>query len=332
MRIQDFIEALPNIRMDSGNLMPDFFIDLQINLDNLKELVYQVARTFSKEGLSLNDAITEEISRDEIARQNTLWAQKIVNKIIKEQRMLTDFYVRTQTQQGQNYFSPYMLETIDRTRSDMQLIELFDRAKREKSMIDPNKFIGRLSEVKLSSNDVMYLLRNFNADSFSKDLSVKSLYKRADLPMLDIRDYDVDLNTKDLNLIFVARMAMSFDLKTQRITLDEFSSIFESFQNRGISETFLGKAALAKFFKSVIGPTPSKYDMHVLDVNTTEAYLELVNKRSPNHVVFLEQFFDLTVDRKKASNPESPAYQAKGSGTFLITNWIKSAYLQSARK
>ena len=94
----------------------------------------------------------------------------------------------------------------------------------------------------------------------------------------------------------------------------------------------MGKAALSKFFKSVVGPNPSGYDSFALELNVTEAYAASLKKLSFDHAQFLQQSFDLVVDPIKATDTTSAIYKAQGTGTFTILNWIKGAQLKLARE
>lgn len=331
IRILNFIKALPQIRLNTSHFRPVDFIVLQDNLESLKNLVSQVAKVFTEEKLTLDSNIITEVLKGDSKLQNEGWEKEVILKISEVQKQFTETYVKTKEREGSPDFSPAEAEVINKTRSNSRLVELFDSSTRDGSMIDPLGFSKVLFEIKLSTEDVTYLLKNYNADRFHNNWNINILFAQAGFLPVGVVDQSARAMAIDLNTIFAGRLAASFDSRTQKMTLDQFSVIFDKFQQLGVTETIFGKAALVKFFKLLVGATPSEYEKSILDLNSAEVNLMLDKHKYQSYLQYLELVFNLTTDYKKASDPSSPETLLDGKGTFTILNWIKSAYLRRNR-
>lgn len=332
IRIHDFVEALGRMKLEDVNLSSEHFVDLQLNLNKLKDLIFHTAEVFSREGFALDTTLIDEILVANTPKQNAIWEQALSFRINHAKRQLTEFYLETKARDGLNGLSGAELEVIDNTRANPIFTELFYRASREKAHVSPPELIDHMAGNKLSTHDVLFILRNFDVSAYHTFWSLKGLYLVAKLPFFGGADVNQDFNVNDLKAVFLARVAMSFDTSTQRLSLNEFAYIFDTIHSSGVAETLLGKAALAKFFKSVVGPNPSGYDSFTLELNIAEAYVASLKKLSYDHAQFLQQNFGLVVDPKKATDTTSTIYKAQGTGTFTILNWIKGAQLKLARE
>lgn len=332
IRIHDFVEALSRMKLEDINLSSEHFVDLQLNLNKLKDLIFHTAEVFSREGFVLDTTLIDEILVANTPKQNAIWEKALSFKINQAKRQLTEFYLEIKSRDSIHGSSGAELEVINNTRANPVFTELFYRASREKAHVSPPELIDLMAGNKLSTQDVLFILRNFDANAYQTFWSLKGLYLVAKLPLFGGADVNQNFNVNDLKAVFLARVAMSFDTATQRLSLNEFAYIFDTIHSSGVAETLLGKAALAKFFKSVVGPNPSGYDSFALELNVTEAYAASLKKLSFDHAQFLQQSFDLVVDPIKATDTTSAIYKAQGTGTFTILNWIKGAQLKLARE